>query len=212
MRNRKSIDIISIIFGAAGLVVILLSFSVFLPRIDKKLHGEIGRTLAKESVKLLPSGGKIIVITRDTEAFSQPTLALSFEAFQEEVRRAGVTIAAVQTIQLDPLRPVEVPPGDFYELLRRSPADHVIVSLLGPPVLSEEQRAKLGRPKTRVVALCTGNMAEVVDLKTLFQSGLLHAAIVNRPFSSKDGVPPGSFDQLYTVMKADSAGVGSAAL
>ena len=106
----------------------------------------------------------------------------------------------VKPIQLDPLRPVEVPPGDFYETIRRAKPNHVIVSLLGPPVLEPEQRAKLGSVKPKIVAFCTGSLAEQVDLRELIRSGLVHAAIVNKQPAGGSGE---TFDQLYAVMEKD---------
>jgi hypothetical protein len=107
-------------------------------------------------------------------------------------------------VQTDPLRPVDVPPGDFFELIRKSPSGHVIVSLLGPPVLTEEQRNKLGRVLPKVVALCSGSLAETVDLRQLFNAGLLHAAVISRPVSSfaaeKAQKSPQGFDQLYAIV------------
>ena len=121
-------------------------------------------------------------------------------AFQNQASRSGVNVT-VKRIQLDPLRSVEVPPGDFYEVIRRAKGKQVIVSLLGPPVLEPEQRSKLQKETPKIVALCTGNLAEQTDLGELFRGGLLHAAIV-RQESSK--TPGGSFDQLYALVKADS--------
>src|SRR5439155_6655646 len=129
------------------------------------------------------------------------------KTFQQEIRRAGDIKVGIQIVQLDPLRPVEVPPGDFYELIRRSTADRVIVSLLGPPVLTGEQWDALGRVKPKIIALCSGNLAETLDLRELFSAGLLHVALINRRASPVTvDTPPNSsstFDRLYTVVKGD---------
>src|SRR5881394_1370834 len=174
MHNRNSTDIVAIVTTSAALAAIFLSASEFGPRVDRKLHSEIGRVLAKEALSLLRPGGQITVITRDTEAFPQPALDIMLGSFQQEVRRAGDFNVGIQTLQLDPLRPVEVPPGDFYELIRRSTAERIIVSLLGPPVLTKEQRSALGRVKPKIIAFSSGNLAETLDLSELFNAGLLH--------------------------------------
>src|SRR5262249_5136796 len=152
---------------SAGLLVIVLSLGNFPPTFDTQLHSEIGRTLAAETSALLQPNGKVTVISRDTDAFPQPALKILLRSFETELHRAGRSINSVETIQLAPLRPADVPPGDFYELLRKASAGSVIVSLLGPPVLTEQQRAKLGQPRAKVIAFCTGNMAEAVDLHDL---------------------------------------------
>jgi hypothetical protein len=207
MRNRNSTDIVAMLTAGAALAAIFLSSWEFGPPVDRKLHSDIGRVLAKEALSLLQPGGQITVITRDTEAFPQPALDVLLKTFQQEVRRGGEIAVGTQTIQLDPLRPVEVPPGDFYELIRRSTAERIIVSFLGPPVLTKEQRGALGRVKPKIIAFCSGNLAETLDLSDLFSAGLLHVALINRPPSPVTGDSPPSrsctFERLYTVVRAD---------
>jgi hypothetical protein len=115
-------------------------------------------------------------------------------------------LGVAHLIQVDPLRPVAVPPGDFFELIRRSSAEHVLVSLLGPPLLTEEQRNRLGRVKPKIVAFCSGSVAENIHLRQLFDAGLLHAAIVNKPPSAtaigNHQSVPDTFDQLYLAVRA----------
>ena len=207
MRNRKRTNFICILATGAALGVILLASFEFGPSIDGRLHSEIGRALAREALSLLPPGGEITVVTRDTEAFPQPALDILLKGFRREVRQAGAIAVTTKSLPLDPLRPVEVPPGDFYELIRRSDDRRVIVSLLGPPALTAEQRGALGSVQPKIVAVCSGNLAEALDLGQLFDSGLLHVALINRPMerSTADTTSRGAmgFDQLYTVVRGD---------
>ena len=206
MRNCKFTEIIAGLVTVAAVMVVFLSSYQLEPRIDRQLHTAIGKTLAKEALGLLGQGGQIAVIARDTESFRQPAIDILLQSFKREIARANASISATQWVQADPLRPVEVPPGDFFELIRRSPAEHVIVSLLGPPLLTEEQRNKLGRVKPKIVAFCSGNLAEKIDLSQLFGAGLLHSAVVNRrvPPEATGNRPttPKSFEQLYMTIKA----------
>ena len=115
--SPKSKDRLALALAAAAVVAMVWSFWIVPPRVDKKLATEIGRILALESLKLLGPGGKLTVIARDPEAFPQPTLALSLASLQRELKRAGAEIRSTQLIQLDPIRPSEVPPGDFLDQL-----------------------------------------------------------------------------------------------
>src|SRR5262249_49147017 len=128
MRNRRSTEVISVLAIFAALVAIALSSYEFSPRVNRKLHTAIGQALAKEALNLRGQAGPIMVITRDTKAFPQPALDIVLDGFSRELRRANVTVAATKLIQVDPLRPVAVPSGDFFELIRRASTDQVIVS------------------------------------------------------------------------------------
>jgi hypothetical protein len=173
------------------------------PPVNKALYGQVGRTLAVEGLKLLKPGGKFTIIVRDTEEYRQPAMALALASLEREIRRSGAEIRSIESIQLDPIRPVEVAPGDYYEILRRSAAGDVVVSLLGPPILSEEQKMKLGRAKAYVVALCPTR----ANAEELMRTGWLHVAFVNRP-----GGEAKSFEGLYTVLRAQAAPFSSASL
>jgi hypothetical protein len=208
----KPREVISVSLVAAALLTLGWFSWDRLPLKDKALYAEIGRTLGVESVSLLKPGGKITVIARDTSAFAQPAMLLSLKSLQNEIRRAKAEIRSIELIQLDPIRPNEVPSGDFYTLLRRLPTGDVIVSLLGPPILGEEERAKLGRPKAFTVALCTGNLAENANVRALISAGLLHTAIVNKPSPHGAGSSMTSFDRLYTILRSNDPVISTASL
>jgi hypothetical protein len=203
MRNRGSIDALAVAVCITALAIIGLSLGYLPPRVDTAIYSEVGEKLAQQAVALLPKGGRIVVIARDTEAYRQPAMEISLKAFEDVVSGATKEIV-MHPVQVDPLRPVEVPPGDFYEAIRRAKTNDVIVSFLGPPILDAEQQAKLPAARAKIVALCTGTMAEQANLHELARSGLLHAAIVNQ---SRKDVPSNdkaklTFEQLYSVVRA----------
>jgi hypothetical protein len=207
MRNRRSTEITAVLIASTAAVAIFFVTCESSPRIDGRLHAAIGKALGKEALGLLRASGQITIITRDNKTFPQPALDLLLASFKREVGRAGGTIAAIKSIQADPLRPLAVPPGDFFELIQRLPAEHVIVSLLGPPLLAEEQFKKLKPVKPKIVAFCPGNLAEHIDLRQLFEAGLLHAAVASRPASAVAADNPATvqdaFEQLYRIVKAE---------
>jgi hypothetical protein len=210
MRNSSGIDILAGLCLTGALATILFVSRESSPGLDRALHAAIGRALAKETLGLLGPGGKITLISRDTETFRQPALEVLLKSFQREIRRAHVTIAKAQLLQTDPLRPIDVPPGDFFELLRRCPPGDAIVSLLGPPFLTPEQRNRLGPIQPKIVAFCPGPLGETTDLRQLFNAGLLHSAVVVRQESlvpaNSGARPPRSFDELYTIVRASDGG------
>ncbi len=202
MRNRGSIDALSLGVCITAVTIAALFIWHLPARPDSAVAGEIGRTMARETLAVLPKGGRVVVIARDLKAYRQPAMEISLKEFQREIEKAGGSVS-LRPIELDPLRPVEVPPGDYYEAIRRAKTNEVIVSFLGPPVLAPEQQEKLPPQKPKIIALCTGSLAAQTDLGALSRLGLLHAAVVNRakPAESKKMGPALSFDQLYAVIR-----------
>jgi hypothetical protein len=172
-----------ILIGMAMLAMaalIYLSNDVTLPpHLDPKPHEAAGRMLAQQALAVR-DGGPVTVITRDTTTFKNPAADIQLASVLKTLRRARVSVAAIHRLQVDPLRPVEVPPGDFFELIRKNPPGSVIVSLMGPPLLTEAQRAALGKIRPSIVAFCSGSLPDQVNLRLLFAQGLLKAAVVSR--------------------------------
>lgn len=206
MRNRRSIDALAVTICLGSMVVAALAVWSRPPTTDSRVYSQVGKTLAQQALAVLPGGGRIVIIARDLQVYQQPAMEIALKEFRNAVGRT----AEIDThfVQVDPLRPVEVPPGDFYEAIRRAKANDVIVSFLGPPILEPEQQEKLTGNKRKIVALCTGNMAEQADLGDLARRGLLHAAIVNRRLdgNTSKSATALSFDQLYQVVKEGEFG------
>jgi len=150
------------------------------------------------------------VITRDTASFKHPETELQVRSFTKAVTAAHATITATQSLQVDPLRPIEVPPGDFFEWIRKTPAGSVIVSFMGPPLLTEAQIVQLGEIKPRIVAFCPGILVEQVDLRRLFERNLLHSAVISRRDRPKVAARPkdtqGWFDASFRTVNAANVG------
>lgn len=209
MRDRKAIQGVAVLvtLGAVGAMA-LTWHGGFAPRVDPEPHWAAGWGLARQALQLVKPGGPIIVITRDTKAFKSPAADLQLASFRKELRKAGRNIETLHAIQLDPLRPMEVPPGDFLEWIRNSPEGSVIVSFMGPPLLRADQRAQLREIKPAIVAFCSGSLPEQVDLEALFEHHLLHAAVVALPspkFSAKAKGESAWFDQYFVAVTSDNA-------
>jgi hypothetical protein len=205
MRNRRSIDALAVTICLASVVIAALAVWKLPPKPDSAVYAQVGKTLAQQALAILPAGGRIVIITRDTQVYPQPAMEIALKEFKNAMRR-NVEID-MHFVQVDPLRSVEVPPGDFYEVIRRAKPNDVIVSFLGPPILEPEQQGKLTGNKRKIVALCIGNMAEQADLGDLARRGLLHAAIVNRRIAAGTNKAAAlSFEQLYEVVKEGEFG------
>lgn len=182
MQNNKTANwAAGAVIAAAG-VWLGLSLLPSPPRIDSRLHTAVGETLGAEAIKLANPEARIFVLTRDTVEFQQPVSVAQLTGLQHSLRAAGRPAATVRIYKADPLRVAEVPPGDFFDLLRQGKDTDVFISLLGPPNLADAQVARLDpKKRPKVVAICTGPQLRRVDLKKAFAQQLLHTAIVSRP-------------------------------
>ena len=181
MRDSKFIA------AAAGFVFLCSATAIaislsggFGPRLESAPYLAVGKTLARQALVLLKPGGLVTVITRDTAAFQNPATDLVLAGFKAELNKARVNISAIETLQIDPLRPMAVPAGDFAQWIKHASKGSVIVSLMGPPVLNDTELSQLGEIKPSIVAFCSGPVRDQVDLRVLFSQGLLQAAVVSK--------------------------------
>lgn len=214
MRENKTVTLAAAVATAGIWVAVYFSMCGPGPPLDGRPHEALGWMMARQAVSLL-KGGQITVIARDTSAFQNPASDIQLAAFKKALRKSGLTIGSLHLLEVDPLRPVEVPPGDFQLLIRQSPPGSVIVSFMGPPGLTGGETGARTGAQPAIVALCSGNVSGQVDLQALFQQGLLQVAILDRRDA---GLSKGSradlkacFDERFvTVTAQDTASLPSA--
>ena len=216
MRDSKAIQGVAglVTLGAAAIGCLILRGGLP-PRLDARPHEAAGWYMAQQTLRHLQPGGQVILIARDTTAFKNPATEVQLASFRKVLRKARVTVGSIQSLQVDPLRPLEVPPGDFQELIRKAPKGSVIVSLMGPPpLLSSVQRQHLGETRPAIVAFCPGSVPERVNLPDLFEQGLLQTAVISRRNPSASAATPkslqGWFDQAFVgIMSADATSLSA---
>jgi len=150
------------------------------PKIEARPHAGMGAALAERVIKL-GSGGRITLLVPETAGGKFPAAQAQLKAFHAALQEVNLTVAATNVVKLDPNRLLRAPPGDFAEILRKLTDVDVVVSLLGPPVLNAEQKARVGGKRPKVIAVCSGDLPRQVNLKAIFADGFLHAAVVSRP-------------------------------
>jgi len=193
----------------AGAVIMAASVWLYLffnprpPAIDRPLHKKVGEVLAAEAIKLLEPGARLILIARAKEPFEVPAAAAQLDAFLLTIEKSGKNVSATRLLKVDPLRVTSVRSGDFFELMRQAGSNDVIVSFLGPPLLSDEELSRLAGKRPRVLALCSGAMSLQVDLKKMFERQLLLAAVISRtnaPARPTANNAQAAFDQMFQVI------------
>jgi len=200
-------SIVAAIVFAVSLLVLYLSLHGLGPRIDAAPHVALGEVLAREALKLCGQGGRIFAIARDTSAQKNPYSDAQWRSFQRSLKKSGASIAGTTFFRLNPIRLVTVPPGDFLTVIRKASEKDVIVSFLGPPVLSDDQVSKLPDQRPKILAVCSGGTPRQVDLRRIFEQDLLTAAVLSRSDASRSAVKgEGAFLQNFAlVTKANMA-------
>ena len=180
MGNARVKTIVASALLAGSGLWLALFFHASPPPPEKKAHEAVGRMLAEEAGKMLGAGGRITVLARDTTVFANPAADFELKGFAAAARELKLPVAATNWVRLDPLRAVRVAPGEFFTLLGKLYEGDVVVSFLGPPLLSADERAKVADKKVRIAAFCPGDLPRQVNLKELFEQNLLHAAVIDR--------------------------------
>jgi hypothetical protein len=204
MANKKVINCLAGLLIVGALLWLYLFFNPRPPSIDRRLHGKVGEVLATEAIKLLEPGARLTVIARAKEPFHVPAAAAQLDAFLRTIKKSGKSVTTTNLLKMDPLRVVSVPAGDFFEMIRQARSNDVIVSLLGPPLLNEQQLAKLTGNRPRILALCSGAMPVQVDLRRIFERQLLVTAVISRTNApaqpARAATAQEAFDQMFKVI------------
>jgi hypothetical protein len=192
---------LAVIVGAA-LLFYLRAFERG-PVFELRPHLALGEALGDLAVKSASNGGRITLIAPDTSGTKWPAADAQMKGFFRALRRANLHVSATNLIKLDPIRLVRVPSQEFVKLIRKQTEADLVVSMLGPPTPTPEERAQIPARHARVIALCTGELPRQVNLRALFEGQLLEAAIIHKP--APTGPPrteqlPDWFDHYFEVI------------
>jgi hypothetical protein len=201
----KTLLSLLVITGCAALAFYLVQGPG--PQFDPALHRAIGKALAEQALALEASG-KFVLLARDVSIIPNPASTEQVKAVSEMLSKKGHPLSQTNLSQVDPLRVLRYPPGDYVELLRKLTDNDVIISLLGPPDFTEAHFARLTEKRPKIVALCTGTMPEQINLRKLFEDQLLHAAIVSRSELTSGytaaAASGNSFEALYAIVGSNN--------
>jgi hypothetical protein len=213
LMQKNSFKIVGSILVIIGTIVFLcLSMTPGAPIIDKRPFEALGQVAAEEAQAYIgKSGGRIALILRDTRLYPNPQMDAMRAAFIKTCAQKDTVIIATNLVKVDPLNSPRVPLGDYQELFIKLTEKDVIVSFMGPPVLtSVEDRQRFPVKGPKVVALCLDPIPRQVNLKSLFSQNLLHTAIINRA-APDAGLPKGGtsrawFDHFYQILTSSNLG------
>jgi hypothetical protein len=214
MQTGKVVNFIAATVVLASIAVLYLTLVGLPPHLDARPHRALGQAVAQETLKLLGAGGRVMLIARDTTTFRNPAADAQLKQFHQAIKKANVKVALTNLIKLDPLRVAAAPAGDLIQYLRKGSEKDVVVSFLALTPMPDRLIDPLPEKRPKLIAVCTGNSLERMEIDRLFERKVVHAAIVSRADigatqpASDD--PRAWFEYLYVVLTSATSGTSQA--
>lgn len=179
--------------------------------VKEQTYCTAAEVLAAETTKLLSDKGQIVVVAYDTTTVPVPYATAQLDAFKKSLKlKRHVSIAAVESVGLNKgdLALAATLDGKKYgKIISQHAGIDAIVSLVGPPVLTDAEMQKL--PSNLPKCLVFGGSP--VKLKRLFREDIVQVAVVRRftPIAANAPEPRTNeerFNREYEVVTSATAG------
>ncbi len=177
--TKKILTIIACLFAICLSAAWIYYYHFKRPDPAQFLHQEIGKVMAEETSQLLTNRGRIVVLAIDTPR--TPELKIQLQSFEENLKRLG-RIKIKKTEFLDTRDQPKYRTGAglsgsrFVRIMKKNDDVDAIVSFIGVPDLEDEEIKEIGDRHPKFIA----ESLSVDKLKNLFETNLLHAAVVGR--------------------------------
>jgi hypothetical protein len=153
-------------------------------------YAAVGSVIAEETVRELGPGASLVI---QRYQGANPVLDHALE----ELRRAGVTLLATETVPVTGTTGVSI-----VELLRNYPHAAGILTYSGTPQFTDQDRADLPTPRPKLIIIGR----DTDELRADCASGFVHLAIVSR--HGRRATPPADpknyravFDESYQIVR-----------
>ncbi len=168
--------------------------------------------LADETFALMGASKQVVLITHDT-SWGQPSTAE--ETLRAAMKKHGVTLSTVKASLGNPMLSGQIglKAADFFEALDKSAGSGAIISIVGAPLLTDADiaRIKPGHPPVLVMATASlgdkmGVHTDAVQLAHLLDARVIQLAIIDgaEPSAAVAGKPDPKrelFAQHYRILR-----------
>jgi hypothetical protein len=172
----------------------------------------LASVVAEESLRLAGPKKQVALITHDA---SWGTASVLEEALRAALKKRGLTVVTAKAANLgDPMTSGQIglKAADFFEALEKSTGAGAVISLVGAPLLTEGDAARLRRDHPPVLVIATASLGDKMgvhgdpaQLARLLDAKIIQLAVI-------DGADPGSqpansdparelFDQHYRILR-----------
>jgi hypothetical protein len=198
IKNSKIVAGIAV-FAVAGSIISVWRTMHRTEGPNLELFRAVGRGVAEQTAGLVGKQKELVLVAWDPKRSPFPDVDAQANAFIKAAKKLGLSVVATQLLPLTSDGTRGVPGEQFLELGRRFPTA-VIVSFVGPPLLTAEQLRGLpaSRPKCVVVTAEVDWQLKRALLKHVIDLAFLPG---RRPVSaeSKSTSPP------YLILTPDTA-------
>lgn len=230
--KRGVVTTVSVVLIVISLVSIYFTqcSSPSAPKVDITPYTVVGEVAAEETAKVLGNKGKVLIITADTGKLVG-TMAKIIEnqlkAFQDTIQKqGGITVAGTEKVSSmmfsnlmmpmpgpgmpgAPGEKTETPAEYFLNLVKKHPNTSVdaIVSLVGFPMLSDEEISSLGQNIPKFIVVMPPGPP--MSLKKLMEEQVIQCAITPRmtpppPSTGTPTTPREKFNQSYEIVTPET--------
>jgi hypothetical protein len=177
------------------------------PKVNVEPFAMLGSMVADETSKLLPSGGKVVVLSVDTAKYNVATLDTLLSAFRKALR-GNIKILNVEKFRIPATsfmalsRGALVPPagefapGQFQKIAQNYSSADAIVSFVGLPPSLSSSSSELQQKRSKIIVVSERDP----ELLNLLRSHMIDLAIVPRAEPSND---KGSKTSAYEILTSD---------
>ncbi len=167
----------------------------------------LGDVLATETAKLVGDKSSIVLVVMDAGDDTSSIDGPNARAFMKSIAEHGdIKVLAVEKLSMN--EGLKIGPGRgfpsslLFSIIGKYPKAAAIVSLVGPPLLSDEEMETIGKDSPKIVVASNDSF----NLKKLFDNHVIQLAVARRKASKAGSADPsaGGFDQSYEILRPET--------
>jgi len=177
------------------------------PKVNVEPFAMLGSMVAQETSRLLPSGGKVVVLSVDTAKYKIATLDTLLSAFKKGLK-GNITVSSVEKLRIPATTFMAISsgslvppagqfaPGQFQKIVQGENSADAVISFVGLPPSLSSSSGELQQKHSKIIVVSERDP----ELLNLLRSRMIDLAIVPRAEPAND---KGSKNSPYEILTPD---------